>query len=245
MISENHNMVTALDQLTKKSVRSFWMDGLWDLVISGMLVIIAVWGMFFVQFVVFPSWTWPFFPDANRSAVWLGLLILVGILVIYIGIMWKVVGFIKRRLLSRYTGYAEHRFFLPVDNKVYICYAIIYMTGVGVLYGLFAWLTGGIHMMSVPFIISPAAILFGIGLFYKVQRYLWMAVVGFISAILLELLATTNATYQVGPRNFLDILPAWSSPTIPCLVWAVLFFISGIMGLIGVWRRAYEARTSP
>jgi len=244
MISENHNTVAALDQLTKKSVRSFWMDGLWDLVISGMMVIIALWGMLFVQFVAFPSWTWPFFPDASRSVVWLGLLILVVILTIFIVIMWNAIRFIKRRLLSRCTGYAEHRFFLPVDHKVYIWYAIIYMTGVGILYGLFAWLTGGVHVMSVPFIISPAAILIGIGWFYKIQRYMWMAVVGFVSALLLELFATTNAIYQVGPRNFLDILPPWSSPTLPCLVWAVLFFISGVLGLIGVWKRAHEARTS-
>jgi hypothetical protein len=240
MISENQNPVTAIDQLTRKSVRAFWMDGLWDLVASGMFIIIALWGMVYVQFVAFPSWTWPFFQSASRSAVWLGLLVLVVILVLYIGLMWRVVGWIKGKLLSPYTGYAEHRFFLPVDSKVYLWYAIIYIAGLGILYGLFAWLTGGVHVMSVPFIISPAAILIGIGWFYKVQRYIWMAVIGFSLAVLLEFFATTQATYQIGPINLLDILPAWGSPALPCLVWAALFLISGILGLSSVWRRARE-----
>jgi hypothetical protein len=240
MISDNQNPVTAIDQLTKKSVRAFWMDGLWDLVVSGMFIIIGLWGMFYVQFAAFPSWTWPFFESASRSAVWLGLLVLVTILVLYIGTMWKVVGVIKRRLLSPYTGYAEHRFFFPVDPKVYAWYAIIYIAGLGILYGLFAWLTGGMHVMSVPFIISPAAILIGIGWFYKVQRYIWIAVIGFTSAVLLEFFATTQASYQAGPVNFLDILPTWGSPALPCLVWAALFLISGVLGLSGIWRRAGE-----
>lgn len=240
MISHNNNRAAVLDQLTKKSVRAFWLDGLWDLVISGMLVIIAVWGMIYLQFVAFPSWTWPILQNAGSSVVWIGLLILVVVLGLYIWIMWKVVTNIKENIISPYTGYARHRFLFPVDPKVYAWYAFLYLGGLGILYGLFTWLTGGTHMMSVPFIISPAAILIGVGYFYRIQRYIWIAAIGFTMAVLLELFAVTQANYLAGPSNFLDILPQWGSPALPCLIWASLFLTSGLFGLIGVWRRASE-----
>ena len=243
MISENHIPAAVLERLTKKSVRSFWMDGLWDLVISGMLVIIAIWGMVYVRFLAFPRWTWPFFQNAERNAVWIGLLILVAGLALYIWLMWNLVRLIKKNILSPYMGYAEHRFFMPVAPKVYAWYAVIYLAGLGILSGLYAWLTGGIHLMSVPFMISPAAILIGIGWYYELKRYTWMAVIGLILAVVLEFIATTQASYQVGPRSFLDIIPQWGSPALPCLVWAALFLIGGVLGLTGVWRQAHESES--
>jgi hypothetical protein len=242
MITSNHNQVSTLDQLTKRSVRSFWMDGLWDLVIAGMLLIIAMWGLFYIKFVAFPSWTWPFFNDAGQSVVWFGLLLLVLGLTVYVWIMWVVVKKIKERIVYPYTGYADHRFLLPMDPKVFGWYAILYITGLGLLYGLFYLIKGGFNVMSIPFIISPAAILVGVGWFYGIRRYLWIAGSGFILALLLEFLIITQADYMAGPRNFLDTLPQWGSPTLPCLVWTGLFMISGVIGLINIRSRVREAK---
>lgn len=244
MMEQNNHPAVVLDQFTKRSVRAFWVDGLWDLAISGMLLIIAVWGAIYVQFVAFPSWTWPFFQNASRSMVWIGLLILVAGLALYIWGMWIVVKMVKKRMVAPYTGYAEHRFLMPVDNKVYGWYLILYISGLGILYWLFSWISGGVHIMSVPFIISPAAILIGVGWFYQMRRYRWIAAIGLVLAFLLEIFATSQANYLAGPRNFLEILPQWGSPALPCLVWAALFLISGVLGLIGVWRRAHESRSA-
>jgi len=242
MKTTNQNQVSTLDQLTKRSVRSFWMDGLWDLVIAGMLLIIAVWGLFYIKFVAFPSWTWPFLQDLGQSIVWMGLLLLVLGLTVYIWIMWIVVKILKNRLIYPFTGFAEHRFFLPIDPKVFGWYVILYFTGLGLLYGLFSWIKGGLNMMSIPFIISPAAILFGVGWFYGIRRYLWIAGIGLVLSLLLELFVTTQANYMAGPQNFLDTLPQWGSPSLPCLVWAGLFMISGLIGLINVRSEEREAK---
>lgn len=242
MITTNHDQVSTIDQLTKQSVRSFWMDGLWDLVIAGMLLIIALWGFFFTQFVAFPSWTWPFMVELGKNIAWIGLLLLIALLILYFWIMWIAVKKLKELLVYPYTGYAEHRFFLPVDQKAYTWYIVIYISGLGLLFILFSWIKGGLSMMSIPFIISPAAILVGIGLIYEIRRYLWIAGIGFVMALLLELLITTQANYLAGPQNFLDTLPQWGSPTLPCLVWAGLFTISGLIGLINVRSQERDAR---
>ncbi len=241
MRTTDHNQISTLDHLTKRSVRSFWMDGLWDLVTAGMLLIIAFWGFYYLKFVAFPRWTWPFFQDSGRTIVWIGLLILVLGLNVYFWIMWFVLKKLKSRLIYPYTGVAEHRFFLPMDTKVYIWYGIIYIMGLGILYGMFSLVKGGFSVMSIPFIISPAAILVGVGWFYGIRRYLWIAVIGLSLALVLELFFTTQADYIAGPRNFLDLLPQWGSPTLPCLVWAVLFTISGLIGFINVRSQAREA----
>lgn len=244
MITQNNNQAAVLDQLTKRSVRAFWMDGLWDLVVAGMFLGIAVWGAIYVQFVAFPSWAWPFLQNAGRNMIWMGLFLLILGITIYFWVMWILVKYLKHRLIYPYTGFAEHRFFMPMDPKVYISYAIIYIVGLGLLYGLFSWIKGGLHVMSIPFIISPAAILVGIGWFYGIRRYLWSAGIGFFLALLFELLVTTSANYLSGPRNFLDTLPEWGSPTLPCLVWAGSLFVCGLIGLINIRRGGREAKPS-
>ena len=242
MITQNKNQAAVLEQFTKRSVRAFWMDGLWDLVIAGMFFGVAVWGSLYVRFVAFPSWTWPFLQNAGRNLIWMGLFLLVSGLVIYFWVMWILVKYLKHRFIFPYTGFAEHRFFMPMDPKVYISYAIIYIVGLGLLYGLFSWVKGGLSVMSVPFIISPAAILVGMGWFYDIRRYLWVAGIGFISALMVELLVTTQANYLAGPRNFLDTLPEWGSPALPSLVWAGLLFVCGLIGLINIRSRGREAK---
>jgi hypothetical protein len=241
MITTNHNEATGLDQLTKRAVRSFWVDGLWDVAIGGMLLLIGVWGMLYVQFVAFPSWTWPFGQEMGGEVVWLGLLILVSALAIYIWIAWIIVKKLKRILVSPYRGHAEHRFFLPVDQKVYVWYFILYIVGLGLLYALFTWSKGGFSVMSVPLIISPAAILWATGRIYGIRRYQGIAVLGLILALSLELLLTTTANYTLGPRNFLDVLPQWGSPALPSFIWAAMFTLSGLIGYVDIRRLRHES----
>lgn len=244
MLVMKQNQFSSLDQLTKQSVRAFWLDGLWDLAVAGMLLLIAIWGYYYTIFAAFPRWTWPFFQESGKNTIWIGLILLVLGLTAYFWLMWMLVKELKHRLIYPHTGIAEHRFFLPMDRKVYFWYGILYLSGLGMLYGFFFWIQGGFRVMSIAFIISPAAILFAIGWLYRINRYVWIAGIGFTLALTLELLATSPANYSLGPVNFLDTLPAWGCPTLPCLVWAGMFLISGLAGLLNVRRRARESRSA-
>jgi hypothetical protein len=217
------------------------MDGLWDLVIVGVFFLLGAWGVIYVRFVAFHSSTWPTFQGLGNKVPWLGLLILIIALVIFIGLSWLIVKQLKRRYISPYIGHVEHSFFLPMDRKVFVWYFFLYVIGLSLLYGLFSWAKGGPYMMSVPFIISPAAILWGIGKVYGIRRYRYIAVIGLVLALFLELLLTTQADYLNGPRNFLDVLPTLGCPTLPCIVWGGLFLVSGLIGLVSVRRLKYGA----
>lgn len=122
---------------------------------------------------------------------------------------------------------------MPVDRKLFVWYFVLYAAGLGLLYSAFYWLKGGLYVMSVPFIISPAAIFWATGSVYGIRRYQMIAVSGLILAFTLELVLTTQADYMSGPRNFLDVIPAYGCPTLACVVWAVMCAASG---LVGVWR---------
>lgn len=241
MITTNHNHVKGIDQYTKQAVRAFWLDGLWELAFVGVLLMIGIWGMLYIQFVAFPSSTWPFLEEVGGHVVWSGLFILVAALATYIWIAWIIVKKLKRILVAPYTGHAEHPFFLPIDSKVFLWYFILYILGHGLLYGLFSFSKGGFAMTSVPLIISPAAIFWGIGRVYNIQRYQLLAPGGLVLAVLLELLLTTPADYTLGPRNFLDVLPQWGSPALPSFIWAVMLGISGLIGLIHIRRSQHES----
>ena len=239
MTTLNGNHPLGLDQLTKRAVRAFWVDGLWDLAFAGVLLLMGLWGSVYVRFLAFPSPTWPFGGDWDRQAVaWLGLLALIASIGIYIWLAWVIVKALKRRLVAPFTGHVKHSLFLPMDRKVFIWYAVLYLGGMGLLYLLFAWLKGGFYIMSIPFILSPAAIYWGIGRVYEIRRYQRMALCGFILALSLELILTTPAVYQAGPRNFLDVIPAWGNPLLPCLIWGGTVMVSGLYGLISVRRPA-------
>lgn len=241
MNQTQQNQATTLTELTNLAVRSFWMDGLWDLAAATFFLLLGLWGAFYVNFVAFHRSTWPAFQDLGRDVVWLGLLILIIALVLLIWIDWLVVKRLKRTLVSPHRGYADHRFIMPVDKKVFVWYFVLYAIGLALLYGLFAWLKGGAYVMSVPFIISPAAIFWALGKVYKMRRYQFIAVIGLILALSLELLLTTQADYMIGPRNFLDVIPAWGCPTLACLIWALMCAVSGLIGLFGVRRDKYAA----
>jgi hypothetical protein len=236
MIWSKENQTADLTRLTNLAVRSYWMDGLWDLATAGVFLLIGLWGALYVSFVAFHSSTWPAFQELGKNVVWLGLLVLIIALIPNIWIAWVIVKYLKRAVISPYTGHAEHRFFMPVDRKLFVWYFLLYAIGLGLLYGLFYWIKGGPYVMSVPFIISPAAIFWATGRVYGISRYQLIAAIGLILALSLELLLTTQANYMTGPRNFLDVIPAFGCPALPCLVWAVMSAVSGLIGLVGVRR---------
>jgi len=236
----NHGGTSNLDQLTKRAVRTFWMDGLWDLALVGALILTGFWGMFYVQFVAFPDSTWPFLLELSRNSVWIGLLGLVIALALYNWVAWVVVKRLKRLWISPRVGHAEHRFIMPVKSKVYLWYFILYLLGIGLLYGLFAWTKGGVHVMSVPFIMSPAAAFWVVGRVYSIRRYQWFSVIGLLLATILELLLTWPASYQRGTQGFLNVRPEWGSPALPCFIWAALFLLSGLIGFIQVRGLQHE-----
>jgi hypothetical protein len=221
---------TQLDQLTKRTIRTFWLDGLWELVLVGVLILLGVWGIYYIQFVAFPESTWPFLHGLGKNMVWIGLVLIVAMFSIYVWIGWKILRWLKRRFMAATVGYVQHPFFMPVEPKVYRWYIVLYLLGIGLLYAFFAWIDGGAHVMSVPIIIAPAAIYWAIGQIYAIRRYRWTAITGVFLAILLELLLTYPASLQEGPRDFLNIRMAWGSPALPSFLWALVFFISGHIG---------------
>lgn len=236
MVHSKRTQTADLTRLTNLAVRSFWMDGLWDLAFVSIFLLLGLWGAFYVSFVAFPIATWPAFQVLGKSMVWLGLLALIIMLIPFIWIAWIIVKYLKRAVISTYMGHVEHRFLMPVDRKLFAWYFALYVIGLGLLYGLFNWIKGGPYVMSVPFIVSPAAIFWATGRVYGIRRYQLIAVIGLILALSVELMLTTQANYTTGPRNFLDVNPAFGCPTLPCLVWAVMCAISGLIGLVGVRR---------
>lgn len=242
MFHTKQNQANRLTELTNRAVRSFWIDGLWDLAFAIVFFLIGLWGAFYVSYVAFQSSTWPAFQDMGKNVVWLGLLVLIIVLMLIIWTAWIIVKRLKRTIISPYMGHAEHRFFMPVDRRVYVWYFILYAIGLGLLYVLFSYLKGGPYVMSVPFIISPAAIFWATGSVYGIRRYQLVAVIGLILALSLELLLTTQADYMIGPRNFLDVIPVWGCPTLSCLVWAVMCAVSGLIGLVSARRIKHGGR---
>lgn len=236
MESENIRNGFDLDQLTKRAVRSFWMDGLWEIACAGIFLIIGLWGIVYVRYLAFPPRTWHFQLNLGKHIIWIGLVALVLVLGIYTTVAWFLVKLLKRRWVSPYIGRVEHKFFFPTDPKVFKWYGALYIVGLGMLYGIFIWIKGGAYVLSVPFIISPAAILWGIGQVYDIYRYKVAAFSGFTISLLLELLLTTQADYMQGPANVLQVLPQWGTPFLPCLVWSVLLIVSGLIGLASIRR---------
>ena len=140
-----------VNQFTRRAVRSFWDDGLWDLATAGIFLLLGGWGALYVRFIAFPLYTRPFLEEIGRQQIaWIGLAVLVVALFLYVTIAWYIVKVFKRLLVYPRTGLAEHRFFMPIDRKVYQWYFILYLVGLGLLFGLFKLAKGGFSVLSVP-----------------------------------------------------------------------------------------------
>ncbi len=237
---ENQGDAPNIQQLTMQSVRAFWLDGLWDLAFAGVFVLMGAWGAIYLRFIAFPSRTWPFLREIGRDAVWIGLVVFICALAAYIYLAWRVVRKIKRLLVDARRGYAEHRFFMPIGWRTLLFYFLLCGLGTGLLFAFFLHVSGGFRVLSVAAIISPAAACLVIGRTYRIRRYAWIAVAGLILAVVLELFITSTASYDVGPMSFLDVLASWGSFALPSFVWAGMFAMSGLIGLIGI-RRSEKA----
>lgn len=226
-------------ELTRRSVRAFWADGLWDFAVAGICVILGIW-VYPLTLLRFPmqAWAWPFSTLENRNslgvlgAAW--LLIIIGVGALFLWIAWKIVIRLKERFIAPYTGNVKHAFWLPIENKVILWYLVVYLAGGVVLALLFAAFKGGPHMLAVFYILSPAAILFRIGQVYNLPRYRWIAAVGFIVSLGLEAFATTHAPMSTGPRDFWEVSAFFGQPAMACAVFSLLLIVSGVIGFIQV-----------
>lgn len=233
------------DQLTRRSVRAFWDDGLWDLASVGVAIITAIWGHAFVRLMAFPHRTWPWPFETEQSGArgtyefWLLLGAYIAVIVLYVWCAWKVVLRLKAKWVEPHTGEVRHPFLLTLEPKTLGLYFVLYLGGIAALAGVYSLLLGGPHMYSAIFTMSPVAITYAIGHVYDLNRYKWIAIIAFLLCIGLELLLTTPAVPMRSPVNFLDVSPEYGSATLPMIVWAVMWTISGVVGM-STFRREYH-----
>jgi hypothetical protein len=235
---------TSIIEYTRLAVRSWWSDGLWDLAMAFFFVITALWLYPIVRVEGFPSWTWswPFItqehinPLHNEIMLWeLGIF---GIWFAYVVIAYWIVVRLKRRFVAPRLGDIRHKFFLPVERKVYVFFLGVYLIGCLLLGVLYWYVKGGPHLFSVVCAAAPAGIIFIIGRIYALPRYQWVAVAGLGLSILTEML-TTNAIYDNGPVNFMNVSPLYGNPSLPLLIWGGLTLISGCLALRRTMRLPY------
>jgi len=235
--------VPSPDEYTRRAVRSFWADGLWDLAMAGFFATTALWGHVWVRILAFPAWTWPwpFTTDQTDNPMqgWFLAwnLAIFPLVVLYLWGTTRLVQRLKARLVAPRSGYARHPLNLPLERRVYYVYVGLSAVGILLLIGLYTLLKGGPHVMSVVFAVPPAGLLFAIGRVYDLPRYRWAGVVGLGLSVGLELFATTAAVYLNGPRNLLDVSPLWGSAAVPMAVFAVVLACSGLVALARLWRQ--------
>ncbi len=241
----NGNGPVSPTEMTRRAVRAFWADGLWDFVVAGICVLL---GILVYPFTLlrFPmrAWAWPFSTLESRSSIglmgvaWLLLLIAVGALFLWLS--WKVVIRLKEKYVAPYTGSVKHAFWLPIENRVIIWYLIIYLVGGLALSVIFAAFKGGPHMLGIFYALSPAAMLYQIGHVYKLPRYRWIAVIGFVATLWLEAFATTHAPLSTGPRDFWEVSAFFGQPVIACAVFTILLIVSGVVGFTRVRKGSHD-----
>ncbi|MBN1440450.1 MAG: hypothetical protein JW929_13660 [Anaerolineales bacterium] len=232
------------DAFTRRSIRAWWADGLWDLALAGFWAITALWTYPLVIALAFPSWSWPWpfitkepiNPLKNEVAFWGAALLAVWIA--YIFLAWLLVTGLKRRFVAPRLGDVRHAFFLPIGRSFGLIFAAAYALGCLALAFLFWKARGGPHLFSVFMIVSFAGVMYLVGRKFDIRRYRWIAAAGSGLCIAAELL-TTNAVYLEGPKHFLDVSPFYGNPSLPSLIWAALLLISGITAFRRVLRLPY------
>src|SRR4030042_671912 len=206
------------EEYSRRTVRAWWADGLWDLALAGFWILTAVWLYPWVRPVAFPPWTspWPFItheqinPSGNEISLW-GFA-LFPIWISYAFLAHFLVERMKRVYVAPRLGDVHLKFLLPLERGFAFLYLATYVLGSFLLGVLFWKLKGGPHFFSFFIISSFAAVLFLLGRRYQIRRYPWIAAIGTAGCVLAELL-TTNAVYLNGPKNFLDVSPFYGNPS--------------------------------
>lgn len=231
-----------LDTYTRRAVRSWWADGLWDFAIAGFFVLLAGWAHILVRVLAFPTWAWPwpFITDEvinpMQTQVMLWELAIIPLAAAYGWGAYKLVDRLKQGWLAPRQGYVQHGFWLKTAPQMWLVYLLLYLGLIVVFGALNLWLAGGARWGSLLCTTAPGAILLVIGQTYALPCYRFSGAAGLLLCGLVEWFLTTNAVFK-GPKNFLDVSPELGNPAIPLLIWAVLFAITGALGLAGVLRR--------
>lgn len=230
------------DEYTRRAVRMWWADGLWDFAMAGFFALTAYWAYVWIRVEAFPTWTWPWpfitdevvNPLEREFLLWsLGIF---PVWALYIWGAFKIVQALKTRWIAPRTGHVRFRFWMRVERKVYLFHLAWYVVSLVGLAVLFHLLKGGPHIMSAICIVAPVGILFTIGWLYHLPRYCWVAAAGLAVGIALELLVTTHADYMRGPANFFDVSPLYGNPALPFVVWAGILTVSGAIALVRTLR---------
>lgn len=243
---QSHAGVMAADEYTRRTVRAFWEDGLWDFATAGLLMLMGWWMRVLTYLMAFPMWTWPwpFRPSGQHAdtswqvAAW-SLTAVVGAIV-YAGLAWKAVLWLKERWVAPYIGSVRHPFFLRLEPRFALTYLGLYIASLALLSLLFNWLKGGPHLLSLAIATSFSAAYLALGRTYRLPRYVALSALGLLVSVALEL-NTRAASYQRGPLNVWEADPFAGNPALACLVFAVLLIGSGVVGLLGVRRGAHGA----
>ncbi len=230
-----------LDQLTRRAVRAWWADGLWDFAIAGFMALLAGWMYVLVRVLAFPAWTWPVVPaEVNnpfQAQITLWFLAIFPLGAGYAWVAFRLVQGLKSRWLASRQGDVRHPFWFKVTPQVLVVYTLAFLAMYIVAATLALAFAGGPHWLSALVIAAPAAMLVSLGTHYALPRYWKAGGLGMLACLALDLLATTPANYQLGPRGFLDVSPQLGNPALPLLVWVAVFAVSGLIGLAGVLRK--------
>jgi len=232
----------APDEYTRRTVRMWWADGLWDFAMAGFFGLTAYWAYVWIRVQAFPTWTWPWpfvtgeVVNPAREETWVWTFGIFPVWALYTWGAFKIVQALKTRWIAPRTGHVRFRFWMPVERKVYLFHLAWYAVSLTVLAVLFDLLKGGPHFMSAIFIVAPVGILFTIGWVYRLPRYRWVAAAGLVVGAALEFLATTPADYMQGPAGFFDVSPFYGNPALPLVVWAIILTASGALALARTLR---------
>ena len=219
----------------RRVMRAWWADGLWDIAMAGIFLILAGHTYMLARVSGFPSWTWPWpfatdeVHNPGQLSIFLWALGLIPVVLIYKVVAHRVVEWAKNRLFGDQVGRVRYRVWLDVDLRVYLMYVVAFAIGTATFLYISQRVAGGLHVISVPAALAPACMLSAIGLVYRLPRYGWVSGIGLVLGVGLDLLATVPASETEGPAHFFVVAPDFGNPAIPFLVWAGVLLVSGIV----------------
>lgn len=237
----------SLNTLTKRTVRTWWADGLWDFAVAGFNVLLAGWFYIWVRVHAFPSWTWPWPFITNETVnpmqvqILLWMIGLVPFMAAYAYGAYRLVTLLKSRWLASRQGDVRHPFWLKVEPRMLLVYLLAYLGLFAVITWLVLAVQGGAHFTSTTIISAYGAVLLALGGTYSLARYIWSGALGMLACTLVELYLTSSADFMRGPTGFFTVAPNYGNPAIPLLIFAAIFLVTGLVGLVQVLRKVpYE-----